>query len=640
MSLNTPINSNPYHISHWGNGYFSINHQGELEVDPTPEKSNPMTLSAISQKLEQEGLRQPILIRFPDILEHRVLSLRKAFSKACDNLAYKGEYQAIYPIKVNQQRPVVERIIKGQVKAGFDFVGLEAGSKPELIAVLALVSNASARIVCNGYKDEGYIRLALMAEKLGHEVFLVIEKPAELDLILREAKRLGVTPRLGVRAKLASIGKGKWQNSGGEKSKFGLSCEQIVRLIQTLREYGYVNCLNLLHFHLGSQLANIRDIQTGLKEAGRIYAELTKMELDIQWLDVGGGLGVDYEGTRSRSYCSMNYSLDEYAKNVVETFYEVCEQAGIKEPGIMTESGRAMTAHHALLLSRVSDMEVNEPDLSFLNAQDSEQHTESATVFELKAMSDLYQRLQTDFDGSLFELSHDCQHWLENARQGFIDGRIRLQERAQIEALTVQINKKLIERLSPNQPEQRALLDEIKEVQASKLFVNFSLFQSLPDAWGIAQIFPIMPIKKLNQRMDYQAVIQDITCDSDGRINQYVGHDGLENTLTLPEINTNMELVFCLVGAYQEILGDMHNLFGDTDSVDVSLDESGEIKLEHCIAGDCVRDVLDYVNYDLQLIHSQLQHQVEHGQLDAQEKRDFASTLESSLDAYTYLIHS
>lgn len=634
MPLKTAENLNPYHISYWGSGYFLVNQNGELEIAPNPDGSERINLPELSQLLKQEGLRQPVLIRFPGILHHRVLRLAKAFISAKERFDYEGQYQAVYPIKVNQQRPVVERIIEGQVQAGFDFIGLEAGSKPELIAVLALAFKAPARIVCNGYKDEGYIRLALMAQKLGHEVFLVIEKPAELKLILQEAKVLNLSPKLGVRAKLASIGKGNWQNTGGEKSKFGLSVEQIVTLVKQLKASQQLDCLSLLHFHLGSQLANIRDIQTGLKEAGRMYVELQKMGLNIQWLDVGGGLGVDYEGTRSRSYCSMNYSLEEYAKNVVEAFYEVCTQAGIKQPGIMSESGRAMSAHHALLLTSVTAVESNQPDLAFLN----EQNTQTKDAPELKAFKELHLQLEKGFNGSLFEARHDCQHWLEDARQGFIQGRIGLNERAQIEALASQVKRRLIKLLNAHQPEQRALLDELKEGQASKLFANFSLFQSLPDVWGIAQIFPILPIKKLNEPMDYQAVIQDITCDSDGRINQYVGHEGLENTLNLPEICANMELAFCLVGAYQEILGDMHNLFGDTDSVDVSLDENGALKLEHVIAGDSIRSLLDYVNYDLELIQSQLQHQVEQSTLDADEKQLFSNTLNAALDAYTYLL--
>lgn len=636
MSSNTEANSNPYHISHWGSGYFLVNQNGELEVTPKADDSVRINLAKLSQKLKQKGLRQPVLVRFPDILQHRVLRLANGFAAARQRFEYKGEYQAVYPIKVNQQRPVVERIMEGQIKAGFKSVGLEAGSKPELIAVLALAFKAPARIVCNGYKDEGYIRLALMAQKLGHEVFLVIEKPAELKLIMQEAKRLGVSPKLGVRAKLASIGKGNWQNSGGEKSKFGLSVEQIVMLVKQLKESQQLNCLTLLHFHLGSQLANIRDIQTGLKEAARIYAELQKMGLSIKWLDVGGGLGVDYEGTRSRSYCSMNYSLEEYAKNVVEAFYDVCQQECIEEPGIMSESGRAMSAHHALLLTSVTEVESSETELSFM--ENSNQNEVQAP--ELKAMKELYEQLKENSSGSLFEASHDCQHWLEDARQGFIQGRLGLNERAQVEALGRQVKQLLIAQLNQSQPNQRALMDELKEGQASKLFANFSLFQSLPDAWGIAQIFPILPITKLNQRMDKQALIHDITCDSDGRINQYVGHEGIENTLSLPEVRTNMELAFCLVGAYQEILGDMHNLFGDTDSVDVTVNNEGEIQLEHSISGDTVRSLLDYVNYDLALIQNQLQHQVEKSTLDADEKELFSSTLNAALDAYTYLLTS
>lgn len=623
--------SNPYQMTHWGSGHFTLNAKGELEVAPNPEADARINLCALQNTLQQAGLRQPVLVRFPDILHHRVAHLANAFASACERVGYAGEYQAVYPIKVNQQRPVVEQIIQGQAQAGFEFLGLEAGSKPELIAVLALAQAAPARIICNGYKDQDYIRLALMAEKLGHQVFLVIEKPAELALILQQAKQLGVRPRLGVRARLSSIGKGNWQNSGGEKSKFGLSSMQIVNLIETLKLQQQSECLQLLHFHLGSQLANIRDIQTGLKEAARIYAELSQLALDIQWVDIGGGLGVDYEGTRSRSFCSMNYSVPEYAKNVVDALYEVCQQTGIKQPNIISESGRAMTAHHALLLTEVSDIEHNTAILSA---------AAECTNNELHALGELQNHLQQGFDGSLFEACHDCQHWLDNVQQAFIQGNISLHVRAQAEALVSQINQQIMQLLDLNQSKQRALFDELKEKQASKLFVNFSLFQSLPDAWGIAQIFPILPLKNLHEPMPEQAVIQDITCDSDGRINQYVGHGGLENTLSLPEVYNNMPLVFCLLGAYQEILGDMHNLFGDTDSVDVSLDAQGEVSLSHIIAGDSIRSVLDYVNYDVSVIQNQLKSQVQNSHLAVPEKQLFEQTLEAALESYTYLLNA
>ncbi len=623
------VKSNPYQLTHWGDGYFAVNADGELEVAPNPDSNERINLLALEKHLQQAGLKQPVLVRFPGILQHRVAHLAKAFRRACEQFAYQGEYQAVYPIKVNQQRPVAEQIIQGQRQAGFEFLGLEAGSKPELIAVLALAQTAPARIICNGYKDQDYIRLALMAEKLGHQVFLVIEKPAELAVILENAKLLGVRPRLGVRARLASIGKGKWQNSGGEKAKFGLTANEIMVLVAALKQQQQSDCLQLLHFHLGSQLANIRDIQTGLKEAARIYAELCQLQLDIRWLDIGGGLGVDYEGTRSRSFCSMNYSVQEYAKNVVESLAEVCQQTGVKAPHIMSESGRAMTAHHALLLTRVSEIE--QPVGDFLSAINTH-------ISELNMLEQLQQRLQGSFDGSLFEASHDCQHWLENAQQAFIQGTLSLQERAQAEGLSRKINQQIMRLLDTSLPDQRRLFDELKESQASKLFVNFSLFQSLPDAWGIAQVFPILPLSNLHKPMQEQAIIQDITCDSDGRINQYVGHGSLENTLPLPEVYNKMPLVFCLLGAYQEILGDMHNLFGDTDSVDVNLDEQGGFVLTHVISGDSIRNVLDYVNYDLASIQQNLQQQVQRSQLEVTEKKRLKKTLDAALESYTYLL--
>jgi len=628
-----------YNLPYWSEGYARINDAGELCIFPQPEHPQAhVNLMQLRQQVQQAGLRLPLLVRFPGILHHRVQSLVTAFASARQQLDYNGDFTPVYPIKVNQQQPVVEQLLQGQREAGLTRLGLEAGSKPELIAVLSQLGDQPGTVVCNGYKDRHFVRLALMAEKMGHNVFLVIEKLSELPLILAEAQRLGVSPRLGIRARLATIGKGNWQNTGGEKSKFGLSAYQILQVVEQLRAGGQLECLQLLHFHLGSQLANIRDIHTGLGECSRIFAELIRQGVAVRWVDVGGGLGVDYEGTRSRSYCSMNYSMTEYARNVVAAFKDICDELGLAQhPNIITESGRAMTAHHALLLTEIIDAESpleGEADARYLQAPDD------SAPQPLKALYQVYQQLcDRDVDGSrsLLELYHDVQHWIADAQSGFTQGIVSLPQRAQMEALYSRISRSLKQQLNPGNRSHRQLLDELYDKQADKVFVNFSLFQSLPDIWGIDQIFPILPLRKLHEPVRHRAVLQDITCDSDGRIDSYVDADGIGSCLPLPSIAKGEPLAFFMVGAYQEILGDMHNLFGDTDSVDVQLGDNGEVQLSNPIQGDDIAAVLDYVNFCPQDIQRRLQQQVSHSGLSQQDKTAFAAELSESLRAYTYL---
>lgn len=632
-----------YNLPYWSEGYARVNEAGELCVHPQADEQL-VNLNQLSTQLKQAGLRLPVLVRFPGILHHRVQSLVSAFQQAREELNYSGGFTPVYPIKVNQQQPVVEQLLEGQRLAGVESLGLEAGSKPELIAVLAQLGNKAGTVVCNGYKDAHFIRLALMAEKMGHRVFIVIEKLSELPLVLAQAKRLQVKPRLGIRARLATIGKGNWQNTGGEKSKFGLSAHQMLQVVEQLRAGNQLDYLQLLHFHLGSQLANIRDIQTGLTECGRIYAELVKLGVPVSWLDVGGGLGVDYEGTRSRSFCSMNYSMAEYARNVVGTFNDICQELGMERaPHIITESGRAMTAHHALLLTEIID---SESPLEGSQEEIAEQPADQAPL-ALKALHQTYEKLRA-FDQaagsqenlsprSLVELFHDVQHWMSDAQSAFTQGVLSLSERAQVEALYSRIGRELKLRLNPGNRSHRDLLDELYEKQADKVFVNFSLFQSLPDIWGINQIFPILPLTQHHEPVRHRVVLQDITCDSDGRIDSYVDADGIETCLPLPSIDKGEQLAFFLVGAYQEILGDMHNLFGDTDSVDVTVDKQGQPQLRNVQHGDDVAAVLNYVNFCPQDIQQRLQQQVAASGLDDADKALFEQELSESLSAYTYL---
>jgi len=631
MTSQTPqSHRDVYNLPHWSEGYARVNSDGHLAIHPDPVSATGIDLQELSQLVRKEGLRLPVLVRFPGILHHRVQSLVSAFNKARQEFDYQGGFTPVYPIKVNQQQPVVAQIVAGQQQAGVERIGLEAGSKPELIAVLAQARNVKANIVCNGYKDAHFIRLALMAEKMGHNVFLVIEKMSELPLILRESERVGVKPRLGVRARLSTIGKGNWQNTGGEKSKFGLSALQILQVIELLKEQDQLDTLQLLHFHLGSQLANIHDIHTGLRECTRIYAELIKLGVPVQWLDVGGGLGVDYEGTHSRSYCSMNYSMDEYARKVVEAMKEICTELDAPEPNIITESGRAMTAHHAVLLTEIIDRE-RPSDGELAPMADDDPAC-------LKGLYKAYETLlETRSAGELVELFHDVQHWVAEANTSFSLGLLSLSQRATMETLYARACQLLMEKLNPGNRTHRPLIDELQEKLADKVFVNFSLFQSLPDIWGIEQIFPILPVTGHDQPMTHRGVLQDITCDSDGRIDTYVESDGLSTSLPLPSVERGDLLAFFMVGAYQEILGDLHNLFGDTDSVDVVLDSNGAPQLRNPVWGDHIAKVLGYVNFNADDIRHRLMSQVAQSDLTSDDKALFQRELSESLQAYTYL---
>lgn len=622
-----------YNIDQWGSGYFDVDDHGHAVVRPLgSEIEGPaLPLDALVDQLREAGLRLPVLVRFTDILHDRVEQLCAAFDTAMREESFQGGYTAVYPIKVNQQRRVVEEILATQER-GHGRVGLEAGSKPELLAVLALSTDGSSLIVCNGYKDREYVRLALMGEKLGHRVYLVVEKFSELDLILEEAQRIGVTPRIGLRARLASVGKGKWQDSGGEKSKFGLTAMQILGVVERLREADALASLQLVHFHLGSQIANIRDIQRGLRECARFYRSLREMGAPVDTVDVGGGLGVDYEGTRSRSFCSINYSMREYASNVVWAFSQACEAESIPHPHLISESGRALTAHHAVLITNVIDEErIGETAPPRRRAEDDPQVDELWRV---------YDRLATMQEPrGQVEAYHDLTQAIAELQERFVVGMADLDARAEGEAVYFAACQRLRSRLDSRNRAHRDIADELGEKLADKLFVNFSLFQSLPDVWGIKQVFPVLPLTGLNREPTRRGVIQDITCDSDGRIDSYVDGQGLESTLPLPEWDDQDDklLGLFLVGAYQEILGDLHNLFGDTDSVDAALDADGQWQLSSLQHGDRVADVLRYVNFDAEVLRARLDAQLQASPLDDTERAHFMDDLAAGLEGYTYL---
>ncbi len=617
-----------YNIAHWSEGYFDINQAGQVLVQPRPQQNHSINLARLVEEIKELHLSLPVLVRFIDILHDRVDTLYNSFMDAIREHDYGGGYTAIYPIKVNQQHSVVREI----VKHGAERVGLEAGSKPELMAVLG-VARPGSTIICNGYKDREYIRLALIGQQLGYRVFIVIEKHSELELVLAQAADLGVTPSLGVRMRLASIGAGKWQNTGGEKSKFGLSAAQLLELIAQLRKQGLLDALRMLHFHLGSQLVNIRDIQRGMQECARLYAELHTLGIKVDAVDVGGGLGIDYEGTRSRNPCSINYSVQEYAQNIVQTLTEICNQHNLPHPHILSESGRALTAHHAILITNIIDQEKvpNEFDLT------------APAEMSPRVMHDLwsaYGRLQETGSSNLaVEVWHDTLHWLQEAQDMFNRGRLTLHQRAEVETVYFAICREIQKLLMKSQRLHHEILERVNEKLADKYFVNFSLFQSIPDVWAIDQIFPVMPLQRLNEQPLRRVVLEDITCDSDGRIDDYVDSEGIETSLPLHSLQAGEDylLGIFLVGAYQEILGDMHNLFGDTDSINVVLKQDGTYQCKLPLQGDTVDSVLRYVHFNPDELLEQYRSKLDQAELNGMQRQQYWNELSAGLHGYTYL---
>ncbi|MFS1903198.1 arginine decarboxylase [Vibrio lentus] len=619
-----------YNVKHWSQGFYGIDDNGEVYVSPS-ETDHQVPLSKIVKQLEQRNIGLPALVRFPQIVHQRVHNICNAFNQAIDEYQYDNRYLLVYPIKVNQQKEVVDEILASQAQLEQKQLGLEAGSKPELLAVLALAQKASSVIVCNGYKDREYIRLALIGEKLGHKVFIVLEKLSELDLVLSEAKALGVKPRLGLRIRLASQGAGKWQASGGEKSKFGLSASQVLTVIERLKAEDQLDVLELVHFHLGSQMANIRDVRNGVSEAARFYCELRDIGAQLKFLDVGGGLAVDYDGTRSQSSNSMNYGLLEYARNIVMTVGDICKLYNQPQPVIISESGRSLTAHHAVLITNVIGTESYSPEDMAAPEADAPLLLNNMwkNFLELDAGND---------DRALIEIYNDTQSDIAEAHNQFATGMLNLQHRAWAEQMSLRINYELSSRMSTKNRYHRPILDELSERLADKFFVNFSLFQSLPDAWGIDQVFPVLPLSGLDNADERRAVVLDITCDSDGTIDQYVDGQGIETTLPVPAWNPDEPYLmgFFLVGAYQEILGDMHNLFGDTHSVVVNVDESGEANIDYINEGDTVEDMMRYVHIDMDLIRQNYKELVT-AKVPAQKQQSVLEELEQGLMGYTYL---
>ncbi|MBG0843301.1 MULTISPECIES: arginine decarboxylase [Pseudomonadaceae] len=613
-----------YGIRHWGAGYFSINDAGRIEVRPNGPDSQPIDLYQQVDELRQSGLSLPLLVRFPDILQDRVRRLTGAFDASIERLEYQSRYTALYPIKVNQQEAVIENIIATQNVS----IGLEAGSKPELLAVLALAPKGGT-IVCNGYKDREFIRLALMGQKLGHNVFIVIEKESEVALVIEEAADLKVAPQIGLRVRLSSLASSKWADTGGEKSKFGLSAAQILQVVERFRAAGLDQGIRLLHFHMGSQIANIADYRKGFREAIRYYGELRAMGLPVDHIDVGGGLGVDYDGTHSRNASSINYDMQDYADAVVDMLKEFCDRQEIPHPHIFSESGRAMTAHHAVLLVQVTDVERHNDKVPEIDAG-AEQPEVLQVLIELLEDSDPEMVAETYWRAT---------HYIEEVAAQYSAGKLSLAQKALAEQCYFAICRRLHNQLKARQRSHRAVLDELNDKLADKYICNFSVFQSLPDTWAIGQILPILPLSRLDEEPLRRAVLQDLTCDSDGKIRQYVDEQSIETSLPVHEIREGEDYVLgiFLVGAYQEILGDMHNLFGDTDSVNIYQGADGSVVHAGIETHDTIEDMLRYVHLSPEELMTHYRDKVASAKISARERTQFLDALRLGLTRSSYL---
>ena len=617
-----------YNITGWGTSYFSINDAGHVVVTPRRDGVT-VDLKELVDELQLRDVASPMLLRFPDILDNRIEKMSSCFKQAAEEYGYKAENFIIYPIKVNQMRPVVEEIISHGKKFN---LGLEAGSKPELHAVIAVNTDSDSLIVCNGYKDESYIELALLAQKMGKRIFLVVEKMNELKLIAKMAKQLNVQPNIGIRIKLASSGSGKWEESGGDASKFGLTSSELLEALDFMESKGLKDCLTLFHFHIGSQVTKIRRIKTALREASQFYVQLHSMGFNVEFVDIGGGLGVDYDGTRSsNSEGSVNYSIQEYVNDSISTLVDVSDKNGIPHPNIITESGRALTAHHSVLIFEVLET-------ATLPEWDDEEEI-APDAHEL--VQELYGIWDTLNQNKMLEAWHDAQQIREEALDLFSHGIVDLKTRAQIERLYWSITRE-INQIAGGLKHAPDEFRGLSKLLADKYFCNFSLFQSLPDSWAIDQIFPIMPIQRLDEKPERSATLQDITCDSDGKIANFISTRNVAHYLPVHSLKKNEPyyLAVFLVGAYQEILGDMHNLFGDTNAVHVSVNEKG-YSIEQIIDGETVAEVLDYVQYNpkklVRTLETWVTKSVKEGKISLEEGKEFLSNYRSGLYGYTYL---
>lgn len=617
-----------YNMSGWGTSYFGINEKGDVYVTPCKDDTQ-IDLHDVMDELSLRDITPPVLLRFPDILDNRIEKTWSCFKKASDEYGFTGENFIIYPIKVNQMQPVVEEIISHGRKFN---LGLEAGSKPELHAVIAVQCQSDSLIICNGYKDQSYIELALLAQKMGKRIFIVVEKLNELEIIAKAAKKLNVRPNLGIRIKLASSGSGKWEESGGDASKFGLTSSELLKGLEILEKKEMKDCLRLIHFHIGSQITKIRRIQTALREASQFYIQLHKMGYNVDFVDCGGGLGVDYDGTRSpNSESSVNYSIQEYVNDCIYTFVEAANRNGIQHPNIITESGRSLSAHHSVLVIDVLET-------ASLPEMDDEFEPGEASHPLVKDLYDIWDNLNPR---TMLEDWHDAEQIRDEALDLFSHGIVDLQTRAEIERMYWSVCREInsLAKSLKHTPEELKNLDKIL---ADKYFCNFSLFQSLPDAWAVDQLFPIVPLQRLNERPTRSATLQDITCDSDGKITNFVTNRNISHILPVHTLRKNEPyyLGVFLVGAYQEILGDMHNLFGDTNAAHITV-KDGRYHIDQIFDGETVEEVLNYVQYNPKKLVRQLEvwvtKSVKQGKISLEEGKEFLSNYRSGLYGYTYL---
>lgn len=617
-----------YNMSGWGTSYFGINEKGDVYVTPCKDDTQ-IDLHDVMDELSLRDITPPVLLRFPDILDNRIEKTWSCFKKASDEYGFTGENFIIYPIKVNQMQPVVEEIISHGRKFN---LGLEAGSKPELHAVIAVQCQSDSLIICNGYKDQSYIELALLAQKMGKRIFIVVEKLNELEIIAKAAKKLNVRPNLGIRIKLASSGSGKWEESGGDASKFGLTSSELLKALEILEKKEMKDCLRLIHFHIGSQITKIRRIQTALREASQFYIQLHKMGYNVDFVDCGGGLGVDYDGTRSpNSESSVNYSIQEYVNDCIYTFVEAANRNGIQHPNIITESGRSLSAHHSVLVIDVLET-------ASLPEMDDEFEPGEASHPLVKDLYDIWDNLNPR---TMLEDWHDAEQIRDEALDLFSHGIADLQTRAEIERMYWSVCREInsLAKSLKHTPEELKNLDKIL---ADKYFCNFSLFQSLPDAWAVDQLFPIVPLQRLNERPTRSATLQDITCDSDGKITNFVTNRNISHILPVHTLRKNEPyyLGVFLVGAYQEILGDMHNLFGDTNAAHITV-KDGRYHIDQIFDGETVEEVLNYVQYNPKKLVRQLEvwvtKSVKQGKISLEEGKEFLSNYRSGLYGYTYL---
>ncbi|MDY6939152.1 MAG: biosynthetic arginine decarboxylase [Cyanobacteriota bacterium] len=624
-----------YRIRGWGEPYFSINAAGNITVSPQGDRGGSLDLYELVEALKKRNLELPLLIRFPDILADRIERLNSSFAKAIARYNYEGSYRGVFPVKCNQQRHLIEDLVKFGEPYKF---GLEAGSKPELLIALANLTTPGALLICNGYKDREYIEMAMLASRLGHTTIIVIEQPEEVDVAIAASQKLGISPVLGVRAKLSCQGSGRWGHSSGEGAKFGLSVPEIVEAVDRLEAANMLDCLQLLHFHIGSQISSISTIKDAIREAAQTYVELAKLGANMQYLDVGGGLAVDYDGSKTNFHASKNYNMQNYANDIVAEVKEACEEKNQPVPILISESGRAISAHQSVLICDVlgtSQVPTTVP--------------ETTTGKEHRVLKDFYETYRSIGEENYQEAYHDAIQFKEEAVSLFNFGYVSIRERAKAEQLYWACCRKVLA-IARQQEDVPPEFAELENTLASIYYINLSIFQSAPDSWAIEQIFPIAPLHRLNEEPTERGTFADLTCDSDGRIDRFIDRLDVKSAIELhplrPDEKSNSNgcqpyyLGMFLVGAYQEILGSLHNLFGDTNAVHIKLTPTG-YEIEHVVKGDTMTEVLGYVQYDsedlLESLRKQSERALSSGQIDFADSQLLLANYERSLRSYTYL---